>query len=87
ERVSAAKGALPLAGKSFVLTGTLSSMSRDEAKAKIKARGGSISESVSKKTSYVVVGENSGSKADKAHTLGRPILNEEVFLKLLTLTK
>lgn len=74
---------LPLAGKTFVLTGTLSTLERDEAKRKIKALGGETSESVSKKTSFVVAGENAGSKFDKAQTLGVSILNEEEFLKML----
>ena len=71
------------AGKNFVLTGTLQSMSRDEAKAKIIANGGSVSGSVSSKTSYVVAGENPGSKRDDAEKLGVPVLAEEDFLKLL----
>lgn len=72
-----------LSGKSFVLTGTLAGLSRDEAKAKIKTLGGSVSESVSKKTSFVVAGENPGSKSQKAKTLGVPILSESEFLKML----
>ncbi len=79
----ASKGkSLPLAGKSFVLTGTLASMSRDEAKAKIRALGGSVSSAVSKKTSYVVAGENSGTKLDEAQRLDRPVLTEGEFLNL-----
>jgi len=78
-----AKGAAPLAGKSFVLTGTLSSMSRDEAKAKIKALGGDVIGSVSKNTSYVVAGDSPGSKYDDAIKLGVPILDEEAFFELL----
>ncbi len=66
-----------------MITGTLDSMGRDEAKKKIKALGGKISESVSKKTDYVVVGDTPGSKADKAQKLGVPILDEQVFLKLI----
>lgn len=72
-----------LAGFAFVLTGTLSSMSRDEAKKKIRSLGGEISESVSSKTGYVVAGENPGSKYDKAKELGVKILNEKEFLKLI----
>ena len=72
-----------LSGKTFVLTGTLQSMTRDEAGDKIKARGGKTSSSVSKKTSYVVAGDNPGSKLDKAQNLGVIILNEDEFLKLI----
>ena len=67
-------------GMSFVFTGELSSMSRDEAKEKVSALGASVSESVSQKTSYVVVGENPGSKYEKAKKLGIPILDEKEFL-------
>ena len=73
-----------LSGKSFVITGTLSSMSRDEAKGKIRALGGDISESVSKLTSYLIVGENPGSKFDKAQKLGVEILDEKKFIKLIS---
>lgn len=72
-----------LAGLIFVLTGTLQSMTRDDAGAKIKEMGGKTSSSVSKKTSYVVAGENPGSKFDKAAALGVTILNEEQFLELV----
>lgn len=72
-----------LGGKSFVLTGTLPSMSRDEAKEKIRALGGNVSESVSKKTDYVVAGENPGSKVDKAKKLSVKIIDENEFLRLL----
>jgi len=72
-----------LSGKSFVVTGTLSSMSRDEAKAKIRALGGDISESISSKTSYLIVGENPGSKFEKAQELGVEILDEKKFLSLI----
>ncbi|MCX6717558.1 MAG: NAD-dependent DNA ligase LigA [Candidatus Taylorbacteria bacterium] len=70
-------------GKSFVLTGTLSSMSRDEAKEKIRALGGDISESVSSKTSYLLAGENAGSKLEKAKQLNVRILSEKEFIDLL----
>lgn len=72
-----------LKGKTFVITGTLESMGRDEAKKKIKELGGKTSESVSTKTDYVVVGENPGSKAEKAEKLGVQILNESSFLNIL----
>ena len=73
---------LPLAGKSFVITGGLSSMSRDEAKKKLQSLGATVSGSVSKKTDYVIVGEEPGSKADKAKELGVKTINEKEFLKL-----
>ncbi len=72
-----------LSGKSFVLTGSLEKMSRDTAKQKIKALGGEISESVSKKTSFVVVGAEPGSKYDKAKKLEVKILSEKEFLELI----
>jgi DNA ligase (NAD+) len=71
------------AGKSFVLTGTLSTMTRDEAKAKIESRGGKVTGSVSKKTDYVVAGEEAGSKLTKAQELGVTILDESALLEQL----
>lgn len=68
-------------GKTFVLTGTLSKLTRSEAKEKIESLGGNVSGSVSKKTSYVIVGENPGSKYDDAVKLEIPILTEEEFLE------
>jgi DNA ligase (NAD+) len=76
-------GDQPLAGKTFVLTGTLTSMTRDEAKHRLQALGATVSGSVSKKTSYVVVGEEAGSKADQAKELGVPMLNEQEFRALI----
>jgi len=72
-----------LAGRTFVLTGTLESMTRDEAKTRIEALGGKVTGSVSGKTDYVVVGEDPGSKRDKAESLGVKLLEERAFLELL----
>lgn len=72
-----------LKGKSFVLTGTLSTMSREEAKEKIISLGGHVLSAVSKNTNYVIVGDNPGSKFDKAKKLGITILTEEDFLKMI----
>ncbi|HEY2627418.1 MAG TPA: NAD-dependent DNA ligase LigA [Candidatus Udaeobacter sp.] len=84
EKISAKKAAeLPLAGKTFVLTGTLPSMTREEATAKIETLGAHVSSSVSKKTDYVVAGKEAGSKLDKAKQLGIRILNEMEFRKIL----
>jgi DNA ligase (NAD+) len=74
---------LPLAGLEFVLTGKLESFSRSEAEARIKALGGKASSDVTKKTSYVVVGADPGSKLAKAHKLGTKTLTQSEFLKLL----
>ena len=73
----------PLAGKSFVLTGALDMMTRDEAKQKIEVLGGRVMTSVSKKTDYVVAGKDPGSKLDKAQKLGITVVEEENFLSLL----
>ena len=73
----------PLAGMTVVVTGTLAGYSRTEAADAIRAAGGKAAESVSKKTTYVVVGENAGSKARKAEQLGLPILDEAQFAALL----
>jgi len=72
-----------LEGLTFVLTGTLPTLTREEAKARIEAAGGKVSGSVSKKTSYVVAGEEAGSKLDKAHELKVPVLDEVGLLNML----
>jgi len=73
----------PLSGKTFVLTGTLSSLSRGEAEGRIKALGGAIGSGVSKKTDYLVVGTDPGSKLEKAQRLKITILEEAAFVALL----
>ena len=79
---AAATGGI-LAGKSFVLTGTLPSLTREQATARIEAAGGKVSASVSKKTSYVLAGEEAGSKLEKAKALGVPIIGEQEFGRML----
>ncbi len=73
----------PYAGKTFVLTGTLPTLSRDEASKLIRDAGGNVTGSVSKNTDYVLAGENAGSKLDKAHQLGIEVLDEERFRSML----
>ena len=73
----------PFFGKTFVLTGTLSQFSRDDASALILARGGKVSGSVSKKTDYLLAGESAGSKLSKATELGVAILDETAFQDML----
>ncbi|HET7875850.1 MAG TPA: BRCT domain-containing protein, partial [Methylomirabilota bacterium] len=81
-REEEAEGPKPLAGKTIVLTGTLARMTRDQAKDLILRLGGRVSGSVSKKTDFVVVGEEPGSKLDDAKRLGVKTLDEEAFLTL-----
>ncbi|MEK7513083.1 MAG: BRCT domain-containing protein, partial [Patescibacteria group bacterium] len=71
------------AGKTFVITGTLAGMDRETAKERIRARGGNTSESVSKRTAYVVIGEHPGSKYEKAKALGITVLTEQEFARLI----
>jgi DNA ligase (NAD+) len=82
DAVSEEKGEL-LAGLTFVLTGTLPTMTRDEASELIKKNGGKVSGSVSKKTSYVVAGEEAGSKLTKAKELGVNIIDEDGLIRLI----
>jgi DNA ligase (NAD+) len=83
EAGTAGPAAVPFQGKQFVLTGALPGMSRDEAKGAIEARGGRVTSAVSKKTAYVVVGQDPGSKYEKAQELGIPCLDEAGFRALL----
>jgi len=79
----AGESELQLAGLTFVITGTLPTWSRDEAKAFVERHGGKVTGSVSKKTNYLVLGENAGSKLTKAQSLGVPTLDEESLKKLV----
>ena len=80
---AASEGVAPFAGKTFVLTGTLESMTREQAKERLLALGAKVADSVSKKTSYVVVGADAGSKAEKARALGVAVLTDAEFVKLI----
>jgi DNA ligase (NAD+) len=73
----------PLAGKTFVITGTLETMTREDATEAIEARGGKVAGSVSKKTSYLVAGAEAGSKLEKAKQVGTPILTEAEFRAII----
>ena len=73
----------PLSGQTVVVTGTLPTLSREEAETRVRSAGGKAASSVSAKTSFVVAGENPGSKYDKARSLNVPILSEAQFLKRL----
>ncbi len=77
-------GSLPLFGKTYVITGTLSSLSRGEAKAKLRALGAHAADSVSARTTAVIAGENAGSKLDKARALGIAVLTEDALKKLIS---
>ena len=74
---------VPGSGKTFVLTGSLEKFTRDEATNMIENFGGKVSGSVSKKTAYLIAGEDAGSKLEKARTLGTTILTEDEFLEML----
>jgi DNA ligase (NAD+) len=77
------EGLLPFSGKTIVLTGTLPTLTRDEAKLRIREAGGSVSSAVSRTTSLVVSGEDSGTKLSRARELGVPVVNEQEFLHML----
>jgi DNA ligase (NAD+) len=83
ERLYAAAGPGPLTGRTYVITGTLASMTREEATTALERRGAKVTGSVSKKTTAVIVGEEAGSKADKARALGVTMLNETAFQALI----
>jgi DNA ligase (NAD+) len=83
EEGDAAPGSLAFQGMQFVLTGTLETMTRDEAKAAIEGRGGRVTSAVSKKTSFVVAGREAGSKLDKAKELGVKAIDEAEFREML----
>jgi len=82
ERTATTEGPKPLAGKTLVITGTLSSLSREGARELVESLGGRVTSSVTRKTDFVVVGEAPGGKADDARRLGVPVLDEAAFLDL-----
>ena len=83
ERKTAPAGPQPLAGKTFVVTGTLETMSREEAQKHIERLGGKVTNAVTKKTAHLVVGADAGSKLEKARAIGVSTLDEPAFLKLI----
>jgi len=83
EQVAVEAGPQPLAGQTWVITGTLPTLSREAAAATIKAHGGKVAGSVSSKTSYLLAGEKAGSKLDSALKLGVPVVGEEDLLRML----
>ena len=85
EKTAVSSAEQPLAGQTFVLTGTLNTMSREEASERLQALGAKVTNSISQKTSYVVVGENPGSKLAKAEKLSIPILDEDGLLKIFAI--
>jgi DNA ligase (NAD+) len=86
EEIRARAGKAPLAGITFVLTGTLTRLTREEAKERIEAAGGKVTGSVSKNTRYVVAGDSAGSKLDKAKELGVEILGENALFAMLEMS-
>jgi DNA ligase (NAD+) len=86
EKKAADETAVTLAGKTFVITGTLPTMSRSEAKAFIEAHGGKVTGSVSKKTDYLLAGEKAGSKLTKAQALGVPVIDEAQLREMVGLS-
>ncbi len=85
EKIENKKGISILKGKTFVLTGTLPNLSRDNAKKMIKESGGSVTSSVSKNTDYILLGDNPGSKYEEGQKLSIQMIDEEEFLKLFNL--
>jgi DNA ligase (NAD+) len=83
EGAGVTRGDRPLAGREFVLTGKLESMTRQEAEARIRELGGAVGSSVTGKTTHVVVGSDAGSKLEKARSLGTTLLSEQEFLEII----